>query len=149
MSGEEIELLLAQPDVTEPKGCRDKAMLELLYATGIRASELINLNIKDLNLRSGVLYCRGSKGVRSIPIYPSAVVAVSDYITEAGITKEITPHTLRHSFAMHLLENGASVKDIQTMMGHADISSTQVYVQLLDNHVKQVYNDCHPKAKLG
>lgn len=185
--GEEIELLLAQPDITEPKGCRDKAMLELLYATGIRASELINLNIKDLNLRSGVLYCRGSKGVRSIPVYPSAVVAVSDYIyrmrglitgpesgnalfvnlnggrltrqgfwkivkgyaTEAGITKEITPHTLRHSFALHLLENGASVKDIQTMMGHADISSTQVYVQLLDSHVKQVYNNCHPKAKLG
>lgn len=187
LSGEEIELLLAQPDITEPKGCRDKAMLELLYATGIRASELINLNIKDLNLRSGVLYCRGSKGVRSIPVYPSAVVAVSDYIyrmrglitgpesgnalfvnlnggrltrqgfwkivkgyaTEAGITKEITPHTLRHSFAIHLLENGASVKDIQTMMGHADISSTQVYVQLLDSHVKQVYNNCHPKAKLG
>ena len=187
LSGEEIELLLAQPDITEPKGCRDKAMLELLYATGIRASELINLNIKDLNLRSGVLYCRGSKGVRSIPVYPSAVVAVSDYIyrmrglitgpesgnalfvnlnggrltrqgfwkivkgyaTEAGITKEITPHTLRHSFALHLQENGASVKDIQTMMGHADISSTQVYVQLLDSHVKQVYNNCHPKAKLG
>ena len=187
LSGEEIELLLAQPDITEPKGCRDKAMLELLYATGIRASELINLNIKDLNLRSGVLYCRGSKGVRSIPVYPSAVAAVSDYIyrmrglitgpesgnalfvnlnggrltrqgfwkivkgyaTEAGITKEITPHTLRHSFALHLLENGASVKDIQTMMGHADISSTQVYVQLLDSHVKQVYNNCHPKAKLG
>ena len=187
LSGEEIELLLAQPDITEPKGCRDKAMLELLYATGIRASELINLNIKDLNLRCGVLYCRGSKGVRSIPVYPSAVVAVSDYIyrmrglitgpesgnalfvnlnggrltrqgfwkivkgyaTEAGITKEITPHTLRHSFALHLLENGASVKDIQTMMGHADISSTQVYVQLLDSHVKQVYNNCHPKAKLG
>ena len=187
LSGEEIELLLAQPDITEPKGCRDKAMLELLYATGIRASELINLNIKDLNLRSGVLYCRGSKGVRSIPVYPSAVVAFSDYIyrmrglitgpesgnalfvnlnggrltrqgfwkivkgyaTEAGITKEITPHTLRHSFALHLLENGASVKDIQTMMGHADISSTQVYVQLLDSHVKQVYNNCHPKAKLG
>lgn len=187
LSGEDIERLLAQPDITEPKGCRDKAMLELLYATGIRASELINLNIKDVNLRSGVLYCRGNKGVRPIPMYPSAVVAVSDYIyrmrsliagpdsdnalfvnlnggrltrqgfwkivksyaTEAGIQKELTPHTLRHSFALHLLQNGASVKDIQTMMGHADISSTQVYVQLLDNRVKQVYQDCHPKAKLG
>lgn len=164
--GEEIELLLQQPDITEPKGCRDKAMLELLYATGIRASELINLNIQDINLRSGILYCQGSKGVRSIPVYPSAVVAVSDYIyrmrgliagpdsgdalfvnlnggrltrqgfwkivkgyaVEAGITKEITPHTIRHSFALHLLENGASVKDIQTMMGHADISSTQVLI---------------------
>ncbi len=187
LSGEDIERLLAQPDITEPKGCRDKAMLELLYATGIRASELINLNLKDVNLRSGVLYCQGSKGIRPIPMYPSAVVAVSDYIyrmrdliagpesgnalfvnlnggrltrqgfwkivksyaAEAGIQKEITPHTLRHSFALHLLENGASVKDIQTMMGHADISSTQVYVQLLDNHVRQVYQDCHPKAKLG
>lgn len=187
LSGEDIERLLAQPDITEPKGCRDKAMLELLYATGIRVSELINLNIKDVNLRSGVLYCKGSKGIRPIPMYPSAVVAVSDYIyrmrgliagpesenalfvnlnggrltrqgfwkivkgyaTEAEISKEITPHTLRHSFALHLLENGASVKDIQTMMGHADISSTQVYVQLLDNHVKRVYQDCHPKAKIG
>ncbi len=187
LSGEDIERLLAQPDITEPKGCRDKAMLELLYATGIRASELINLNLKDVNLRSGVLYCQGNKGIRPIPMYPSAVVAVSDYIyrmrdliagpesgnalfvnlnggrltrqgfwkivksyaAEAGIQKEITPHTLRHSFALHLLENGASVKDIQTMMGHADISSTQVYVQLLDNHVRQVYQDCHPKAKLG
>lgn len=187
LTGKEVELFLEQPDCSDLKGFRDRAMLELLYATGIRASELINLNIQDLNLRSGVLYCRGSKGVRSIPVYPSAVVAVSDYIyrmrglitgpesgnalfvnlnggrltrqgfwkivkgyaTEAGITKEITPHTLRHSFALHLLENGASVKDIQTMMGHADISSTQVYVQLLDSHVKQVYNDCHPKAKLG
>lgn len=187
LTGEEIELLLSKPNITEPKGCRDKAMLELLYATGIRASELINLNIKDINLRSSVLYCRGTKGIRSIPVYPSAIVSVSDYIyrmrgllagpdtgnalfvnlnggrltrqgfwkivkgyaLEAGITKEITPHTLRHSFALHLLENGASVKDIQTMMGHADISSTQVYVQLLDGHVKQVYNDCHPKAKLG
>ena len=137
LSGEDIELLLAQPDITEPKGCRDKAMLELLYATGIRASELINLNLKDINLRSGVLYCHGSKGVRSIPVYPSAVVSVSDYIyrmrglitgpesgsalfvnlnggrltrqgfwkivkgyaIEAGSTKEITPHTLRHSCA--------------------------------------------------
>ena len=165
LSGEEIELLLAQPDITEPKGCRDKAMLELLYATGIRASELINLNIKDLNLRSGVLYCRGSKGVRSIPVYPSAVVAVSDYIyrmrglitgpesgnalfvnlnggrltrqgfwkivkgyaTEAGITKEITPHTLRHSFAAHLISSGADIQAVQTMLGHADLATTLAY----------------------
>jgi len=187
LSGEEIELLLAQPDVTEPKGCRDKAMLELLYATGIRASEMINLNLGDINMRSGVLYCRGTKGVRALPVYPAAIVSVSDYIyrmrsviagpesgdalfvnlnggrltrqgfwkiikgyaENAGIQTEITPHTLRHSFALHLLENGASVKDIQTMMGHADISSTQIYVQLMDVHVKQVYNSCHPKAKLG
>lgn len=187
LNGEEIDLLLSQPRVTDAKGCRDKAMLEILYATGIRVSELINLDVKDINLRAGILYCHGNKGTRSIPVYPSAIVSVSDYIyrmrdlitdsesgdalfvnlngtrltrqgfwkivksyaMEAGITKEITPHTLRHSFAMHLLQNGASVKDIQTMMGHADISSTQVYVQLLDldNHVKSVYNDCHPRAK--
>ncbi len=73
---------------------------------------------------------------------------VKGYAVEAGITKEITPHTIRHSFALHLLENGASVKDIQTMMGHADISSTQVYVQLMDSHVNQLYHDCHPKARL-
>lgn len=187
LSSEEIDLLLAQPRVTDAKGCRDKAMLELLYATGIRVSELINLNTTDINLRTGILHCKGSKGTRTIPVYPAAIVAVSDYIyrmrdllvdpasgdalfvnlngarltrqgfwkivkgyaAEAGITKEMTPHTLRHSFAMHLLQNGASVKDIQTMMGHADISSTQVYVQLLDldNHMKSVYNECHPRAK--
>lgn len=187
LSDEEIDLLLSLPSVTDAKGCRDKAMLELLYATGIRVSELIGLDVKDINLRTGVLYCKGNKGVRSIPVYPAAIVAVSDYLhrmrdilvdpasgdalfvnlngsrltrqgfwkiikhyaAEAGITKEITPHTLRHSFAMHLLQNGASVKDIQTMMGHADISSTQVYVELLDldNHMKSVYNDCHPRAK--
>ena len=187
LSAEEIDQLLSQPRVTDAKGCRDKAMLELLYATGIRVSELINLDVKDINLRTGVLTCKGAKGDRSIPVYPAAIVAVSDYLyrmrdllvdpesgdalfvnlngtrltrqgfwkiikayaAEAGITKEITPHTLRHSFAMHLLQNGASVKDIQAMMGHADISSTQVYVQLLDldNRVKSVYNDCHPRAK--
>lgn len=183
LNGEEIELLLKQPNVTDAKGCRDKAMLELLYATGIRVSELIELDVSDINLKTGVLTCRNPKGIRSIPVHSSAIVAVSDYIfrmrtdlvfkendalflnlnggrltrqgfwkiikgyAEKCTSKELTPHTLRHSFAMHLLENGASVKDIQTMMGHADISSTQVYVQLLDNHVKVVYNECHPKAK--
>ena len=183
LTGQEIDLLLSQPRVTDTKGCRDKAMLELLYATGIRVSELINLDVKDINLRTGVLYCRGSKGVRSIPVYPAAIVAVSDYLyrirellvdpsssdalfvnmngsrltrqgfwkiiksyaSEAGITAEITPHTLRHSFAMHLLQNGASVKDIQTMMGHADISSTQVYVNIVRGKLKDAYSK-HPMA---
>ncbi len=185
ITGEEIELLLSKPLLSDPKGCRDKAMLELLYATGIRVSELINLNLSDINLRSGVLYCSASKNKRTIPVHTSAIVAVSDYIyrmrsllvsdekcealfvnlngsrltrqgfwkivkgyaLEVGITKELTPHTLRHSFAMHLLENGASVEDIKTMMGHADISSTQIYLQLLDNNTKAVYNHSHPKAK--
>ena len=184
LSGEEIDLLLAQPRVTDPKGCRDKAMLELLYATGIRVSELINLNIRDINLRAGVLHCQGSKGLRTIPVYPSAIVAVSDYIyrmrdliadpesgdalfvnlngsrltrqgfwkivkyygEKAGIQEDITPHTLRHSFAAHLLENGADLRSIQEMLGHADISSTQIYSRLLNQKLRDVYHKAHPRA---
>lgn len=188
LTQQETDLLLAQPDTTDAKGCRDKAMLELLYATGIRVSELIELNVTDIHLKEGVLHCRGHRAERTIPVYPAAISAISDYLLHvrsifaknspeetalflnlsgnrltrqgfwkivksyarhAGITKEITPHTLRHSFALHLLENGADLKDIQMMLGHADISSTQIYVQLLDNHVKEVYNNCHPRAKLG
>lgn len=187
LSGQEIELLLSQPDIREARGCRDKAMLELLYATGIRASELVALNVEDINLRTGMLYCNKGRAERLIPVYPTAVTAISDYILRvraqiitpeggqalfvnlngrrltrqgfwkivkgyaghAGIVKEITPHTLRHSFALHLLENGAELKDIQTMLGHADISSTQVYMHLLNDHFKEVYNHCHPRAKLG
>lgn len=187
LSGKEIELLLSQPDITNMKGCRDKAMLELLYATGIRVSELIDLNISDINLHTGVLCCSNEKSQRVIPVYSTAVDAVSDYILrvrsqiisseggqalfinlngrrltrqgfwkiikayaqQARIVKEITPHTLRHSFALHLLENGAELKDIQAMLGHADISSTQIYVHLLNDHFKEVYNQCHPRAKLG
>lgn len=187
LTGREIDLLLSQPDPREAKGCRDKAMLELLYATGIRSSELVELNVGDVDLRMGILSCsRGKSGERRIPMYPQAVSAVSDYICrvrslmispdggqalftnlngrrltrqgfwkivkgyaeQAGIVKEITPHTLRHSFALHLLENGADLKDIQLMLGHADISSTQIYVHLLNDHFKEVYNNCHPRAKL-
>lgn len=186
LSGQETELLLSQPDLNTQKGCRDKAMLELLYATGIRVSELINLNISDLNLKDGVLLCRHENGSRKIPVYAAAIAAVADYLKrvrlqlspergqalfinlngrrmtrqgfwkivkyytqQAHISKEITPHTLRHSFALHLLENGAELKDIQTMLGHADISSTQVYVHLMNDHFKEVYQQCHPRAKLG
>jgi Site-specific recombinase XerD len=187
LTGKEIELLLSQPDTQESKGCRDKAMLELLYATGIRASELVDLNIQDINIHTGMLSCKNDKSERLIPVYPTAVNAISEYIIrvrsliitpdggqalftnlngrrltrqgfwkivkgyaeKAGIVKEITPHTLRHSFALHLLENGAELKDIQMMLGHADISSTQVYVHLLNDHFKKVYNNCHPRAKLG
>lgn len=187
LNGNEIELLLSQPDIREPKGCRDKAMLELLYATGIRASELVDLDVDNIDLRTGMLRCSTGRSERVIPVYPTAVSAVSDYIlrvrsqmiTPAGgqalfvnlsgrrltrqgfwkivksyaeqarIVKEITPYTLRHSFALHLLENGAELKDIQAMLGHADISSTQIYVHLLNDHYKEVYNQCHPKAKMG
>lgn len=187
LSGKEIELLLSQPDVQELKGCRDKAMLELLYATGIRVSELVDLDVGSISLPTGMLRCCSGKNERVIPVYSTAVNAIADYIVrvrsqiitpaggqalflnlngrrltrqgfwkivknyaeQAKIVKEITPHTLRHSFALHLLENGAELKDIQAMLGHADISSTQIYVHLLNDHYKEVYNQCHPRAKLG
>ncbi len=188
LNNREIEALLSQPNPQDPKGCRDKAILELLYATGIRASELVNLNVEDINLTNGTLICaRGKSGERMIPVYPTAIAAVSSYICnvrtslittdggqalfvnlngnrltrqgfwkivksyaeQAGIKKDLTTHTLRHSFALHLLENGADLKDIQVMLGHSDISSTQIYVRLLNDHFKEVYNQCHPRAKLG
>lgn len=184
LTSEELDLLLSQPRISEAKGCRDRAMMELLYATGIRVSELTALNIGDLNFQEKVLLCRGGKNDRKIPVYPTAVEAVSDYLlrfrgnpreaegqalfvnlngqrisrqgfwkiiksyaSQANITKEITPHTLRHSFALHLLENGAQLRDIQVMMGHADISSTQLYVQILDQFYQESYHHYHPKAQ--
>ena len=185
LTSTEIELLLMQPDVSDLKGCRDKAMLELLYATGIRVSELIELNVDDVNLQLGILYCRSGKNERVIPIYDEARDAVSDYLKRvrnavildynesalftnmngsrmtrqgfwkivkaytqsANIDKDITPHTLRHSFATHLLENGAQLKDIKEMLGHSDISSTQVYAKVVKERYKNVYATYHPKAR--
>ena len=184
LSGREIELLLAQPQCNDLKGCRDKAMLETLYATGIRVSELIDLNVEDVNLNLGVLRCNGSKRTRTIPLYPGALRILTHYIQDirpamladadekalfvnvsgvrmsrqgfwkilkhyqatARIDKEITPHTLRHSFAVHLLENGADLGSLQELMGHSDISSTQLYTQMVDHRLKSVYAKCHPKA---
>ena len=184
LTSKEVELFLEQPDPSDAKGCRDRAMLELLYATGIRVSELIGLNMDNLNLSAGFIRC-GSRGrERMIPLYPAAVRALDDYIRhirpqmiehpdeqalfvnmngermsrqgfwklikhyqeKAGIDKEITPHTLRHSFAAHLLENGADLRSIQEMLGHADISSTQIYAQLVNQKLKDVYNKAHPRA---
>ncbi len=185
LTPKEIERFLAQPDISEPKGCRDKAMLELLYATGIRVSELIDLNVEDVNLQLGVVYCRSGKTERMIPIYDEAREAVADYLkrvrgavildyrepalftnmngsrmtrqgfwkivktytASARINKDVTPHTLRHSFAAHLLENGAQLKDLQEMLGHSDISSTQVYARMMKEHYQSVYSHCHPKAR--
>ena len=185
LTEKEIELLLTQPDISDLKGCRDKAMLELLYATGIRVSELIDLNVDDVNLQLGIVYCRNNKNERVVPIYDEARDAVSDYLKrvrnavildysepalftnmngsrmtrqgfwkivktyakEANIEKDITPHTLRHSFAAHLLENGAQLKDIKEMLGHSDISSTQVYAKLMKERYKNVYATYHPKAR--
>ena len=183
LTSREIELLLAQPVCSDAKGFRDKAMLEVMYATGIRVTELIELNVSDVNLSMGVIKCSGGKKSRMIPLYPAALKALSDYLLEvrsamadpaetalfvnvggvrmtrqgfwkilkyyqgtAHIDKEITPHTLRHSFAVHLLENGAEVGDVQELMGHSDISSTQMYTQLVNQRLKSVYDKFHPKA---
>lgn len=184
LTNREVELLLEQPECNDMKGYRDKAMLELLYATGIRVSELISLNKDDINLSTGLICCRGVDKERMIPLYPAAIKAIGDYINlvrhqmlaypselalfvnmsgermsrqgfwkiikhyqeKAQIEKEITPHTLRHSFAAHLLENGADLRSLQEMLGHADISSTQVYTQLVKKQLKDVYNKSHPRA---
>lgn len=184
LTGKEVELLLDQPKCTDLKGFRDKAMLELLYATGIRVSELINLDVDDVNIPGSFIKCASGNKVRIIPLYPAAIKALSDYIEsvrpkmiadigetslfvnvsgdrmsrqgfwkiikyyqeKAQIDKDITPHTLRHSFAAHLLENGADLRSIQEMLGHSDISSTQVYAQLVKQNLKSVYNKYHPRA---
>ncbi len=184
LSGKEVELLLQLPKVSEMMGCRDKAMLEVLYATGIRVSELIGLNIDDVSLPGSFIRCESGEKMRIIPIYPEALQALREYIEtvrpkmiavptehslfvnvsgermsrqgfwkiikyyqeKAHIEKDITPHTLRHSFAAHLLENGADLRSIQQMLGHSDISSTQVYTQLVKQNLKAVYNKYHPKA---
>lgn len=184
LTGREIELLLSQPVSIEPKGIRDKAMLELMYATGIRVSELIDLNVDDVSLEQGIIKCSGHKKSRIIPLYPAALRALSTYLHDirdilvtskeekalfvnisgkrmsrqgfwkilkyyqalAHIDKEITPHTLRHSFAVHLLENGADLNSLQELMGHSDISSTQMYTHMVNQKLKMVYEKCHPKA---
>ena len=159
-------------------------MLETMYATGIRVTELIELNVDDVNLDMGLIRCGSSNKSRSIPLYPAALRALSAYLwhvrsgmladseekalfvnitgtrmsrqgfwkilkyyqTTAHIEKEITPHTLRHSFAVHLLENGADLGSVQELMGHSDISSTQMYTQMVNKKLKSVYEKCHPKA---
>ncbi len=184
LTSKEVDLFLEQPECTDAKGYRDKAMLELLYATGIRVSELINLNLSNLNLAASIIRCENHGKERLIPLYPSAVRALAEYVDKirpqmvetqdetalfvnvngqrmsrqgfwkiikqyqekAGIKKEITPHTLRHSFAAHLLENGADLRSIQEMLGHADISSTQIYTQVIGQKLKDVYAKAHPRA---
>ncbi len=184
LTGREIELLLSQPVCVDAKGFRDKAMLEVLYATGIRVSELIALDVDDVNIEQGIIKCNGAKKARVIPLYPAALRALHIYLRDiresmlaeptekalfvnisgvrmsrqgfwkilkhyqatAHIEKEITPHTLRHSFAVHLLENGADLGSLQELMGHCDISSTQLYTQMINQKLKSVYEKCHPKA---
>ncbi len=182
---EEVEILLAQPDRNDIKGIRDKAMLELLYATGIRVSELVELNCSDLNLDMGYVKCKNKKHKeRIIPIGSMAKAALEKYIEDSRkklirdekeealfvnyhgtrltrqgfwkiikqyaskgkINKKITPHMLRHSFAIHLLQNGADLKSVQEMLGHADISTTQIYTMVTKNKIQEVYNKTHPRA---
>ncbi len=183
LTADEVDKLLSQPKLNSPKGFRDKAMLELLYASGIKVSELISLKINDIILPLHVVMCKTSKGERTIPIYPEAIASITEYITRirplmieddtdalfvnlngtpltrqgfwkilkeyaksANIEKDITPQAIRHSFAAHLLQNGADLKSIQAMLGHSDISSTSYYTKVVANKYKDVYKKYHPKA---
>ena len=184
LTSQEVNLLLDQPKNADLKGVRDKAMLEFAYATGMRVTEIISLDIKDINLEEGTVICQTGSKQRNIPLGTLSLAALKDYVEnarnvlvknetekslfvningkrltrqgfwkivkyykeQAHITKEITPHVLRHSFATHLLQNGADLKSIQTMLGHSDISSTQVYMQFQDESIKNIYQKAHPRA---
>ena len=184
LTSKEVEKLLSQPDVNDAKGLRDKAMLEVLYATGIKVSELIALELSDFNSQLSFIRCGRGDKERFIPIYPLAAKAIQNYIEKArkffvsnqnenslfvnvtgermtrqgfwkilkayvsaaGIKKDITPHTLRHSFAAHLIENGADIHDIQLILGHSDIASTQRYTQFLKEKINNSYIKFHPRA---
>jgi integrase/recombinase XerD len=184
LTSEEVENLLSQPKDVDLKGTRDKAMLEVAYATGMRVTEIISLDVDDANLEEGFITCRSANKQRNIPLGSISIAALKEYINEARpimikdenekalfvnvngkrltrqgfwkivkfykeqahITKDITPHVLRHSFATHLLQNGADLKAIQTMLGHSDISSTQVYMQFQDSGIRDIYKRTHPRA---
>lgn len=184
LTSKEVELLLDQPKDVDLKGTRDKAMLEFAYATGMRVTEMISLDIDDVKLDEGYVVCRGRSKSRNIPLGSMSLKALKEYIDDARpylirdeseealfvnvngtrltrqgfwkivkyykeqahIEKDITPHVLRHSFATHLLQNGADLKAIQTMLGHSDISSTQVYMQFQDQGIKNEYKKAHPRA---
>ena len=184
LTSDEVDLLLEQPGNEDLKGIRDKAMLEFAYATGMRVTEIISLNVEDVNFEQEIVVCKNGSKQRSIPLGKMAVNAVKEYINgarnilvksdkekalfvnlngkrltrqgfwkiikfyqeQAHIEKDITPHTLRHSFATHLLQNGAELKAIQNMLGHSDISSTQMYMQFKDNGISDIYKKAHPRA---
>ena len=184
LTSNEVALLLEQPKNVDLKGTRDKAMLEFAYATGMRVTEIISLNVEDVNLETGYVTCKNNKKERTIPIGNMSLKALKEYIAnarptmikdedekalfvnvngqrltrqgfwkiikyykeQAHIEKDITPHVLRHSFATHLLQNGADLKSIQTMLGHSDILSTQIYMQFQDETLKNIYKKAHPRA---
>ena len=184
LSVEEVDRLLKQPSDKNNKGIRDKAMLEVAYATGMRVTEIISLNVDDIDLNASSVTCKSKNKQRIIPLGKMSLKALEEYMLkarnslikdenekalfvningkrltrqgfwkiikyykeQAHITKDITPHVLRHSFATHLLQNGADLKSIQTMLGHSDISSTQVYMQFQDDSLKNIYLKAHPRA---
>lgn len=184
MTVTEVDKLLAQPAGDTPKDLRDKAMLELLYATGIRVSELISLKLTDVNLKMGFVMCRDSNKERVIPFGNQARISlikyldqgreallltkeedilfvncsgkpmsrqgfwklIKTYAAKAGIASEITPHTMRHSFAAHLVENGADLHSVQEMLGHSDVSTTQIYANMNHNRIREVYAKAHPRG---
>lgn len=184
LTTDEVFALLEQPSGDSPKEIRDKAMLELLYATGIRVSELINLETSDVNLKTSSILCRDGSKSRTIPYGKKAKDALTRYLEgsreaivdnkestilfancsgqkmsrqgfwklikhyakKAGIESDITPHTLRHSFAAHLVENGADLRSVQEMLGHSDISTTQIYANMSHSHIREVYNRTHPRG---
>ena len=184
MSPDEVVRLLEQPSGNSPKEIRDKAMLELLYATGIRVTELITLNLSDVNMQMSFILCRDRNKERIIPFCAAAKNAMARYLDgtreemlenkksevlfancsgqpmsrqgfwklikhyakKADIQADITPHTLRHSFAAHLVENGADLRSVQEMLGHSDISTTQIYANLNHNHIREVYAKAHPRG---
>ena len=184
LTSNEVALLLEQPKDVDLKGIRDKAMLEFAYATGMRVTEIISLNVEDVNLDTGYVTCKSGKKERIVPVGNMSLKALKEYMLnarktlikdenekalfvnvngqrltrqgiwkiikfykeQAHIEKDITPHVLRHSFATHLLQNGADLKSIQTMLGHSDILSTQIYMQFQDETLKNIYRKAHPRA---
>ncbi len=185
LSGDEVERLLGAPDISQPRGLRDKAMLELLYATGLRVSELVSLPLAGLDSVVGFVRCVGKGGKeRVVPVGSSAVRWITEYLnrgrpglvatrdtpflfigrgggrltrqafwksirmygTKAGIHRRITPHTVRHSFATHLLEHGADLRSLQMMLGHADISTTQIYTHVSRTRLREIHERFHPRS---
>ena len=154
LSSAEVELLLEQPSDVDLKGIRDKAMLEFAYATGMRVTEIISLNIGDVNFENArpIMIKKETEKALFVNVNGKRLTRqgfwkiIKYYKEQANISKDITPHVLRHSFATHLLQNGADLKSIQVMLGHSDISSTQVYMKFQDDNLKNIYNKAHPRA---